>query len=433
MIARFPTTISAENTPPTRASSGQKTKRGGVGDGPPSPTGRFFFKVPSLSDETKRAITKASAWPVFVGVCDAIREQQRRGKTDRIRQLASEGTIGIGIKQLCRTVGISPATGRRQLARLEKLELLHVHRPPPVIKADPITGRIKEKKGGRSKRVIIYLTIQDSHLRPMSKVRIDPYSDDAPDLTERSKGQSEPHNGVQSEPPADSYKVRSEPPSKDSPNKYQRRRQPPASGESGSGSRRMPGRLPAGPGLDDRPPEPFTGPDADRLAYTRDKLAREKAQREAAEAARAAERDKRDATPTSEPDSLEATPMNPATVRAADAATAADKPPHSIRESKLDDRPRTAVQPRPTPSQPRPPTAADRAAFDVLNDTPREVIEAKQWQGCNSRKEMLLQQLAAAARADDGVSMTRETIPIESPPAGSVIGRMKQAWQRLTG
>jgi len=415
MIARFPTTISAENTPPAPASSGRKSKQGGGGDAAPRPTARFFFKLPELSDETAAAITEVSAWPAFIGVCRAIRHQQRRGRTEKIRELASEkATIGIGIKQLCRTMGLSPTTGRRQLRKLEKLGLVHVHRPPPTITTHPITGRIVEKRGGKSRRTLIVCTVTDEHCRPC-KVR------------------SEPPARVQSEPPSGSYKVRSEPPSKDFPNKYQRRRQPTASGESGSGGRRMPGRLPTGPEPDARPPVAFTGPEADAFAHTREKLAREKAQREAAEAARAAERAKRDATPTTEPDSLEATPMNPATVRAADAATAADKPPHSIRESKLDDRPRTAVQPRPTPSQPRPPTAADRAALDVLNDTPREVVEAKQWQGFNSRKEMLLQQLAAAERADDGVSMTRATIPIESPPAGSVIGRVKRALQRLTG
>lgn len=75
-------------------------------------------------------------------------------------------------------------------------------------------------------------------------------------------------------------------------------------------------------------------------------------------------------------------------------------------------------------------TAADTAAFDVLNDTPREVVELKQHRAFNSRKEMLLEQLAAAERAYGGVSMTRATIPIEQPPPAGLIGR---ALKMLTG
>lgn len=408
MIAAVSTSILAQNAPPPApASTGKKSERRGSGDARPQPTARFFFKLPELSDETAAAITKASAWPAFIGVCRAIREQQRRGRTEKIRELASEkATIGIGIKQLCRTIGLSPKAGREQLRKLEKLGLVHVHRPPPVIKAHPITGRIVEKRGGKSPRTLIVCTVTDEHCRPC-KVR------------------SEPPTRVRSEPPSGSYKGRSEPPSKDYSNKYQRRRQPPSSGESGGGCRQAP---------EARPPVAFTGPEADAVAYTREKLAREAAQREA----EAAERQARLQAQTDEQASLEATPMNPATVRAADAATAAGKPPHSIRESRSDDRPRTAVLPRPTPSQPRPPTAADRAALDVLNDTPKEVIEAKQWKGFNSRKEMLLQQLAAdtlreAERASNGVAMTRATIPIEQQPKESAPGLLKQVWQRLTG
>ena len=394
MICASTTEILAENaTPPAPASTGKKPKRGGVGDGPPSPTGRFFFKMPSLSDETKRAITKASAWPAFVGICDAIRDQQRRGKTDRIRQLASEGKIGIGINGLCRMMGFSRKTANAQLARLEKLELAHVHRPPPVMKADPITGRIKEKQGGRSKRAVIYLTIQDSHLRPMSKDRIDPYSDDAPDMAERSKGQSEPHNGVQSDTPPARYKGKSEPPSKEYPNKYQRRRQPPASGEPGGGSR-------LGQQPEPREPQPFTGPDADAFAYTRAKLEREASQREA----EAAER--------------EAASMNPATVRAADAATPAAKPPDSIREGKLCEKQRPAAPLRPQPAQAtKPPTAADRAAFDVLNDTPDEVVRSKQHKAFISRKEILLQQCAL------NITASRVSKPESEPERRSIIAK----------
>lgn len=386
MIAAVSTSILPENVPPQTV----------TGPGPSRSATPFFFKLPELSDETAAGISKAAAWPTFIGVCRAIRHQQRRGKTERIRQLASDGTIGIGIKQLGRSMGLTSGTVRTQLRKLVKLGLVMVYSPPKVITTDPITGQIKQKQGGRSARTLVMLTVQEHHCRPC-KVR------------------SEPHDGVQSEPPRQRYKARSAPPSKDYSNKKQRQRQPLSSGESSSGSR---WRGPDEP----RHPQAFTGADADAVAYTREKLAREQAKREAEAAERAASR----------PDSLEATPMNPATVRAADAATAADKPPHSIRESKRDEQPRTAVQPRPTPPQPTRPrmTAGDRAAFDVLNDTPREVIQAKQCKAFNSRKEMLLQQLAAAERAADGVSVTRATIPIEQPTPAGLIGK---ALKLLTG
>ena len=426
MVSAVSTSILAPNAPPPAPPSTGKPKKVGV----PAAIKRLpWFAETDLSDEQDKAMNKARATAVFRQILRQLNRKAYAAKRPTVREQAQAGLlVGVGVKGLARLCQCNPSTVRDRLDWLEANG--YVQRLPntvEIVTRDPLTGQIKTNVIGRRKATAIQLTTQACHCRPRKKPKGFDRGTQNPDT-----GHWVNHDRGTGAPPSvpDSVRYRGTgAPTFPSNSSFPiAERQPPASGESGSGSRSTKPD-------EQRQPRPFTGTDADRLAATRKRLEREKAQREAEDAALAAEREARAAD---RPDSLEATPMNPATVRAADAATAAGKPPHSIRESRSDDRPRTAVLPRPTPSQPRPPTAADRAALDVLNDTPKEVIEAKQWKGFNSRKEMLLQQLAAdtlreAERASNGVAMTRATIPIEQQPKESAPGLLKQVWQRLTG
>lgn len=134
---------------------------------PPPATGRirWFFKVPDLADETAAAITKANAWPTFIGICRAIHDRGRRG-TDAERLAASNGMVGMGIKGLARSSGLDPVTVRRQVRRLAELGLVVVHRRGITDVADPATGRITANRIGRTPASLVYLTVTERHMRP---------------------------------------------------------------------------------------------------------------------------------------------------------------------------------------------------------------------------------------------------------------------------
>lgn len=426
MIAAVSTGILPENTPPQTTTSRKKTSRGG---GSEDRFEYFWFKFVDLSDEVATQVTKVKAWPVMVALQRSSREQERRGRTKQVRQLASAGTVGVGLNALCRSIGLSKGAARRQLAALEKLGMVVAYRPPPQLVTDPTTGRIKEKTGGRSPKLIVALTIQEHHCRPNPKDRNGPYSEGEECVTVADKVRSEPHDGVRSGPTPGRYKVRSGPPSIEKPNKTQRHRLPPSPRGSGGGSRWE-------QDSDKRPPEAWAGGLREAKEYTMQKLAAAEAAREAeAVARRIAAQEER-----------EAKPMNPATVRAAEAATAADKPPHPRKGHTSSESPEVAAVPTVGtphhPAQQQQPTGnphrltrQDRAALDVLNDTPREVVDLKQWEAAASRADMLRQQCAAFEGATDGVSMARVTIPIDDrQPAGQAgSGWLRGVVKALTG
>jgi hypothetical protein len=126
---------------------------------------RWFFKVPDLSDETAAAISKASAWPTFVGICRAIHDRGRRGSKAE-QDAADNGVIGVGIKGLARAAGVDAVTVRRQIKRLEKLGLVVVHTRGIIEVADPVTGKIERNRRGRTPTALVYLTVTEAHMRP---------------------------------------------------------------------------------------------------------------------------------------------------------------------------------------------------------------------------------------------------------------------------
>lgn len=126
---------------------------------------RWFFKVPDLSDETAAAISRANAWPTFIGICRAIHDRGRRG-TKAEQAAADNGVIGVGIKGLARAAGVDPVTVRRQIRRLADLGLVVIHDRGVIEAADPATGRITTNRIGRTPTALVYLTVTEAHMRP---------------------------------------------------------------------------------------------------------------------------------------------------------------------------------------------------------------------------------------------------------------------------
>jgi len=131
----------------------------------PSGRVRWFFKVPDLSDETAAAISKASSWPTFIGICRAIHDRGRRG-TKAEQDAADNGVIGIGIKALARAAGVDAVTARRQIRKLHGLGLVVVHTRGIIETSDPTTGRITSNRIGRTPAALVYLTVTEAHMRP---------------------------------------------------------------------------------------------------------------------------------------------------------------------------------------------------------------------------------------------------------------------------
>lgn len=162
-------------------------------------TGRYFFKMPDLRDEVWQAIGKAA--PTLIGICRALHDQGRRGRTVAIRQDAENGKIGVGLKHIARSMGINPTTVRRHLTILERLGLVVVMRPGILHVTDPATGKIASKQKGRTPPAVVYLTIVESHGRPAKKG-----AKSAPSAAVM---------GCKARPIAGSVRVQNAPPSKD--------------------------------------------------------------------------------------------------------------------------------------------------------------------------------------------------------------------------
>jgi hypothetical protein len=122
--------------------------------------------MPDMSNEIFRAINDASACGTFMAICQAAHDQERRGRTEAVRDAAAGGQIGIGLKQLARITGSSVVTIRKHCDALHQIGVIVQHKPRRMHVADPATGRIVTKNQGRTPPTIIYLTITDKHLRP---------------------------------------------------------------------------------------------------------------------------------------------------------------------------------------------------------------------------------------------------------------------------
>ena len=284
---------------------------------PPPAAGRikWFFKVPDLSDETVRLITKANAWPTFMAICRAIHDRGRRG-TDVERQAADNGMIGVGIKGLARSSGLDPVTVRRQVRRLAGLGLVVVHRRGITDVADPATGRITSNRIGRTPACLVYLTVTEAHMRPAAakaaakvggarrtpsagrdRVHCAPPTKDIskereetptppPDFGRKAgghpaaKASQEGRQGIPAE-------AGTPPPTREAPCPVGTAKPPAAQPRQGTPPPARSATSGSGwpDGVEVAPPAPWQGADAERLAATRRRLDAERLERERLDAA----------------------------------------------------------------------------------------------------------------------------------------------------
>lgn len=136
--------------------------------------GTHFFRVADFSDETWSLLVAGgkAAMVAYFGVSRALRHQARRGRTKEIQRRASQGTVEIGVKALCRATGrgdqkpVSPATMRKGLRYCCRHGLLKAQSQARV-GLDRRTGRIvRRTEGGPMPPVVISLTISPEQLRP---------------------------------------------------------------------------------------------------------------------------------------------------------------------------------------------------------------------------------------------------------------------------
>jgi len=142
----------------------------------------YFFRLPDISDETSRAITKANSWPMFTAIMRAIRQQQRKGRNPAARAAAAEYQVSTGIRHIARTIGLSGPAARRQCRRLSELGLIHITKDDRPFKANS-AGRILENRVGRAVPATITLTVDACrHGRPQTKKHDKPPQEQAAEL-----------------------------------------------------------------------------------------------------------------------------------------------------------------------------------------------------------------------------------------------------------
>jgi len=128
----------------------------------PEPAGWHFFRMPDLSRETKRDVSKANAWPTLVAVMSLCWEYQRSARVPRVRDAAKGYRLVCGLHQIAREAGMTVDSVRAHVAALERLGILVTYRPSTRI--DPATG--KPMTIGRQQPTVVQLVVSQRHLRP---------------------------------------------------------------------------------------------------------------------------------------------------------------------------------------------------------------------------------------------------------------------------
>ena len=187
---------------------------------PDAPAEWYHAKLPDISNETAKKITKARSWPMWAAIILSFREQQRKGRNAEVRAAAESYQVSIGIRRIARMIGLDAKAGRTQCRRLADLGVIAMtqdDRPLKTLDAGEVaelirsesTGKILVNRAGRAKPVTITLTLKNCHMRPQSKAKKSAKLVGSTDSTKSRIG------GVQT-PPTFSDRGRVDPTSKES-------------------------------------------------------------------------------------------------------------------------------------------------------------------------------------------------------------------------
>ena len=153
--------VSAASCPPSSDDSTRPADRGRHWC-----EGRYFVRMPDLSDETRWAISEGAAWPAFVTILAIAHDLERRGATQEIRDDAFNGRIVVGVAGLAKAAGYGDKAILRQLRHLERVVgIIRTHQETFTTERDPATGRMLKNYAKAPPKVIL-ITIQDHHMRP---------------------------------------------------------------------------------------------------------------------------------------------------------------------------------------------------------------------------------------------------------------------------
>lgn len=269
-------------------------------------TGWAFQPLPNLNRVTRQKIGTTRAGWTFSVICTELGYAVHKGRATWDQQ-----RLGIGLRALARESGQSLGKVRRDVQALADLGLVVIHRPNVMHVADPATGRITAKAKGRCETTLIYLTITESVLRP---AKVHRGTGDGPTVApptaackvhrgttvREEKKQRTPDGGAVGigTPPAAEAGLtagvnrlpQAETPPPVIPADAGRDEPPLPDGRIVPAAKAATAKATRSPYPEDHAePRPFTGQDAERLAWTRRRLEAERQAREARDAARTAD------------------------------------------------------------------------------------------------------------------------------------------------
>jgi predicted transcriptional regulator len=120
--------------------------------------------LPDLNRQTRRRVGQSGAGWTFTTICSLLHHIGRIGRPAAKKAARFDQRLGVGLAAIADEAGLSVNKVRRDLRHLEELGLISVMRPNVTMVRDA-AGRLVENRTGRSKAVMVYLTICQEHLR----------------------------------------------------------------------------------------------------------------------------------------------------------------------------------------------------------------------------------------------------------------------------
>ena len=120
--------------------------------------------LPDLNRQTRRLIGQSGAGWTFTTICSLLHHIGRIGRPAAKKAARFDQRLGVGLAAIAGEAGHSENKVRRDLRRLEELGVITVVRPNVTMVRDA-AGRLVQNRTGRSKAVMVYLTICPDHVR----------------------------------------------------------------------------------------------------------------------------------------------------------------------------------------------------------------------------------------------------------------------------
>lgn len=129
--------------------------------------GIYFVPSPDISDETRWAINKGRAMPLWEGLMALLHNLERKGSTEAIRAAARAGRIEhMGVNGIAKAIHMTPAAVLRQMRHLEQtVGIVATDQRDYTLEKNPVTGRII-RNYAKAEPKTVTVTVKQNHLRP---------------------------------------------------------------------------------------------------------------------------------------------------------------------------------------------------------------------------------------------------------------------------